>query len=58
MDNSSTQEFPIKKVDAYEPEPVEETIVIGGDWAREKYYTFNATDDGVGAVSIAFNDLS
>ena len=58
LDNSSTQEFPIKKVDAYEPEPVEETIVIGGDWAREKYYTFNATDDGVGAVSIAFNDLS
>ena len=57
LENSSTKEFPIKKVDAIEPELVEESIVIGGDWAKEKRYTFRATDSGVGNVSIAFNDL-
>ena len=57
LDNSSTQEFLVKKVDIVAPEPVEESIVIGGDWAKEKRYTFRATDSGVGNVSIAFNDL-
>jgi len=57
-ENSSTKEFPIKKVDAVEPKPVEESIVIGGDWAKEKRYTFTASDSGVGNVQIAFNDLT
>ena len=57
-ENSSTKEFPIKKVDAAEPKPVEESIVIGGDWAKEKRYTFTASDSGVGNVQIAFNDLT
>ena len=55
--NSTSQEFVISKIDAVEPEPVEKTIAIGGDWAKEKRYTFKATDEGVGAVSVAFNDL-
>ena len=56
--NSSTQEVTIGKIDGVMPEPKVSEIVIGGDWAKEKNYTFGATDDGIGAVSIAFNDLS
>ena len=57
-ENSSTQDVTIAKIDAIAPELAEEKIVLGGDWSKEKKYTFTATDSGIGNVQIAFNDLT
>ena len=54
--NSTTQEFTIRKVDAIAPQAISGTEIMG-DWAREKEFTFEATDYGIGNVSIAFNDV-
>lgn len=54
--NSTTQEFTIRKVDAVAPHVISGTEVMG-DWAKEKEFTFEAIDNGIGNVSIAFNDI-
>ena len=55
--NTITQEFTISKVDSISPTPASENEV-GGDWAKTKNFTFKATDEGIGNVQIAFNDIS
>ena len=54
--NSTTQEFIIRKVDAVAPHVISGTEVMG-DWAKEKEFTFEAIDNGIGNVSIAFNNV-
>ena len=57
LENSTEQEFTIEKVDSTAPEPISENK-IGGEWAKTKNFTFKATDEGIGNVQIAFNDIS
>ncbi len=56
-ENSIEQEFTISKIDGIVPE-VTSSNEIKGDWAKEKNFTFTATDEGIGNVQIAFNDVS
>ena len=55
-DNSTSQKFTISKVDSISPTPASENEV-GGEWAKSKNFTFKATDEGIGNVQIAFNDI-
>ena len=55
-ENSITQEFIIKKIDAIPPEPTSESD-IGGEWTKSKNFKFKATDNGIGNVQVAFNDI-
>ncbi len=55
-DNSTSQEFTISKIDSIPPNPISENEV-GGEWAKTKNFTFKATDEGIGNVQIAFNDI-
>ena len=55
-ENKTEQEFTISKIDAIAPEVLSGNE-IGGDWAKEKNFTFVATDRGIGNVQIGFNDV-
>ncbi len=55
-ENSIEQNFTITNVDAIAPVPKSDTEILG-DWAKSKNFTFKATDNGIGEVSIAFNDV-
>ncbi len=55
-ENSTSQEFTISKIDIMPPTPISGTE-IDGEWSKSKKFTFIATDDGVGNVSIAFNNI-
>ena len=56
-DNKTEQEFEVARVDAIAPEIIS-ADEIGGDWSREKNFTFTATDHGIGNVQIGFNDVN
>ncbi len=55
--NSVQKDFNISKIDSVAPNPISSTV-IGGDWAKEKDFTFTAIDHGIGNIQIAFNDFS
>lgn len=54
--NSTREEFTLSKIDFISPTPLSKNE-IGGDWMKSKDFTFTATDNGIGEVSIAFNDI-
>ena len=54
-ENSTEQIFEVAKVDSIAPVPTSEDSV-SDEWAKEKLFTFTATDTGIGEVQIAFND--
>ncbi len=54
--NITTQEFTIAKVDSIPP-ILTSSREVGGEWAKSKDFTFTTTDNGIGQVSIAFNDI-
>ena len=56
-DNKTEQEFEIARVDAIAPR-ITSGDEVGGDWAREKSFTFTANDYGVGNVEIGFNNVN
>ena len=55
-ENSVEEEFYIAKVDAIPPE-ILSIDAVDNCWAKEKKIDFIATDNGIGNVSIAFNDI-
>ncbi len=56
-DNKTEEEFEIARVDAIAPK-ITSGDEVGGDWAREKNFTFTANDYGIGNVEIGFNDVN
>lgn len=55
-DNSAEKIFKIAKVDSFPPEPTS-GVSITGEWTKSRNFKFTATDNGIGNVSIAFNDI-
>lgn len=53
--NSTEQTFEINKIDCIPPTPKSESN-INENWEKEKLFTFNCTDTGIGNVQIAFNN--
>ncbi len=56
-ENSTEKEFIVSKIDRIAPEPTSSNEILG-DWAKSKEFTFEATDYGIGNISIGFNDVA
>lgn len=57
LENISSKDFIISKVDVIAPEITSEDTITG-EWAKERKFTFTSIDTGSGNVQIAFNDMN